>query len=282
MWPSNFEYHRATSVAEAIEMLAGNDDAKALAGGHSLLAAMKLRLSEPGTLIDLGGLDELKTISAENGTLSIGALATHAQIAASADVQSHAPALATACGLVGDQQVRNWGTLGGNLAHADPASDPPTVVLAYGGTIHVQGPDGSRAIGADDFFTGLFMTDLQPGEIITSVTIPSASGKNSAYAKLAHPASRYAMVGVCVVLEMDGDNCTGARVAVGGAIAKATRSSAAEAALVGPTGENTLNAAAEALKADLGDEVMGDIHASEDYRRAMAGVYFKRAVMAAM
>jgi carbon-monoxide dehydrogenase medium subunit len=194
---------------------------------------MNLRLAQPGALVDIGRIEELKGIKVSGNTLSIGALTTHAQIAASADVKAHAPALAAACGVVGDPQVRNWGTLGGNLAHADPASDPPTVVLAHGGTIHVQGPKGARAIAAGDFFVDLFTTALQSGELITRVELPSARGKKSAYVKLAHPASRYAVVGVCVVLEMDGNRCRSASVVVGGAVGKATRSPGAEAALAG-------------------------------------------------
>src|SRR5437762_2518526 len=138
MYPSQFEYRRAGSVAEALTLLNQNSGAKILAGGHSLLPAMKLRLSEPGVLIDIGRVTELKGITVKGNSLSIGALTTHAQIASSKDVQTHCPALASACGNVGDPQVRNWGTLGGNLAHADPASDPPTVVLACGGTIRIQ------------------------------------------------------------------------------------------------------------------------------------------------
>lgn len=282
MYPSNVEYHRPGSLAEAIQMLT-NTGGKALAGGHSLLPAMKLRLSEPGTVIDIGRLDELKGISARGNILSIGALTTHAEIAASADVQTHCPALAAACGQVGDPQVRNWGTIGGNLAHADPASDPPTVVLACGGILHVQGPSGARTISADDFFVDLFTVDLQPGELITSVELPSLRGYKSAYAKLAHPASRYAVVGVCVAMEVDGNTCKQARVAVGGVTSKATRATNAEGALTGSTlDEATLDRAAAAIMDDVGDSGMGDIYADANYRRAMAGVYFKRAVRAAL
>src|SRR5690349_710896 len=165
MYPSQFEYRRAGSVAEAVTLLNQNSGAKILAGGHSLLPAMKLRLSEPGLLIDIGRVAELKGISAKGNILSIGALTTHAQIESSPDDRTHCPALASACGNVGDPQVRNWGTLGGNLAHADPASDPPTVVLACGGMLHIQGPKGERTVSADRFFLDLFKVDLQPGEL---------------------------------------------------------------------------------------------------------------------
>jgi carbon-monoxide dehydrogenase medium subunit len=283
MRPTQFEYHRPTSVSEAVQLLAANSDAKALAGGHSLIPAMNLRLSQPGALVDIGRLDELKTITVGSGGLMIGALCTHAQIAASPDVQKHNPALAAACGQVGDPQVRNWGTLGGNLAHADPASDPPTVVLASGGTIHIQGVSGARTVSADDFFVDLFTTELQPGELITAIELPSLSSYKSAYQKLAHAASRYAVVGVCVVLDMEGATCQMARVAVGGATPKATRSPGAEAALKGKSLDSaTLDAAASALMADIAGSVMGDIFAPEAYRHAMVGVYFKRAVQSAM
>lgn len=261
----------------------GNGDAKALAGGHSLIPAMNLRLAQPGTLVDIGRLDELKGIHVSGSMLSIGALSTHAQIAASADVKTHAPALAQAASIVGDPQVRNWGTLGGNIAHADPASDPPTVILAYGATIHTQSASGARTIHANDFFLDLFTTALDAGELITRVEIPSQAGKKSAYVKMAHPASRYAVVGVCVVLGVEGGRCSSATVAIGGAVPKATRSAGAEAALTGSSLDSAaLDAAAQALMNDISGDVMGDIYAAADYRKAMAGVYLKRAVKAAL
>lgn len=282
MRPAQVDYHRPSSVAEAVQML-GNGDAKALAGGHSLIPAMNLRLAQPGTLVDIGRLDELKGIHVSGSMLSIGALSTHAQIAASADVKTHAPALAQAASIVGDPQVRNWGTLGGNIAHADPASDPPTVILAYGATIHTQSASGARTIHANDFFLDLFTTALDAGELITRVEIPSQAGKKSAYVKMAHPASRYAVVGVCVVLGVEGGRCSSATVAIGGAVPKATRSPGAEAALTGSSLDAAaLDAAAQALMNDISGDVMGDIYAAADYRKAMAGVYLKRAVKAAL
>lgn len=283
MYPTEIEYHRASSIAEAIALLSQNDGAKLLAGGHSLIPAMKLRLAQPGLLIDIGHLSEMQAISASGGKLNIGALATHAQIAASVDVRTHAPALASATGMVGDQQVRNWGTIGGNLAHADPASDPPTVILACDGVINVQGTGGSRAIKAQDFFTDLFTTALEPSEIITSIELPNLQNAKSAYVKLSHPASRYAVVGVCAVLEMNGSTCTSARVAVGGATVKAVRSPGAESALAGSSLDDAaLNAAAAAVKSDIEGFLMGDMSYPEDYRQAMAGVYLKRAVHTAL
>ncbi|MCE2471078.1 MAG: xanthine dehydrogenase family protein subunit M [Anaerolineae bacterium] len=279
MWPNKFDYARAGSVDEALGMI--GDEGKFLAGGHSLLPVMKLRLDAPEQLVDIGGIDSLRGISA-NGGLSIGATATHADIAASADVQAKCGALASACGQVGDQAVRNFGTLGGNIAHADPASDPPTVLVAVGASVNIQGADGSRSVGAEDFFVDLFETALDDGELITSVDVPDLSDHQMAYAKFPHPASRYAIVGVCVALKMNGATCDHAHVAVGGATVKAVKCGGAEAALAGSTlDDDALNAAAEAVKADIGDWLAGDIAYPEAYRQQMAGVFFKRAVAAA-
>lgn len=282
MRPAQFKYHRPQSLQEAISLLAGDEESKALAGGHSLIPAMNLRLAQPSALVDIGRLDELREIRVEGGSLRIGALTTHAEAADSEAVRSHAPALAMATSLVGDPQVRSWGTLGGNLAHADPASDPPTVAAAGEGVIHIQGPGGKRSVAAGDFFQGIFATALEPGELITALELPSAQGKNSAYVKMAHPASRYALVGVCVILSLDGEVCSEARVAVGGVTHKPTRMTAAETALTGNRlDESTLENAAQAAMQELGDDLIGDHFAPVDYRRAMAGVYLKRAIRAA-
>lgn len=283
MFPSKFEYVRASSVDEAINLLSENEDAKLLAGGHSLLPAMKLRLSDAPMLVDIGRIAELKAIRA-NGTLKIGALATHAEISRSSDVQKYCSALAAAAALVGDNQVRNFGTLGGNVAHADPASDPPTVLVACDATIHVQGKGGARAIKASDFFVDLYTTALEAGEIITAIEVPNHSSKKCAYAKLEHPASRYAVVGVAVCLEMSGSTCQSASVAVGGAVHKPMLSAGAASALAGTSLDDAaLDAAAAAVQADLPDDaLMDDVTFPADYRKAMAGVYLKRAVKAAM
>jgi carbon-monoxide dehydrogenase medium subunit len=281
MWPGEFDYARPATVAEALQLLADNEDAKLLAGGHSLLPAMKLRLNEAPLLIDISRIDGLSGIS-NNGSLSIGALCTHAEIAASAEVHASCMALATATGMVGDQQVRNWGTLGGNVAHADPASDPPTVLVAFNANINIAGAAGSRSVAATDFFMDLFTVDLEPGEIITSIEIPAHPHDGCSYVKMSHPASRYAVVGICAVLHMDGDSCSAAHVAVGGATVRPMRSPGAEAALGGSSLDAAaLDAAAAALKADIADELIGDMSFPEDYRQEMAGVYLKRAVKAA-
>ncbi len=283
MRPTRFQYLRPKSIEDALEMLSADEESKALAGGHSILPAMRLRLAQPRTLVDIGRLPGLKGISESGSTLTIGALATHALIASSEAVRRHAPALASATAQVGDPQVRSWGTLGGNLAHADPASDPPTVVVASEGVIHTRGPGGARSIAAGDFFSGLFTTALEHGELITGIELPSAAAKKSAYLKMAHPASRYALVGVCVILEMTGDLCLRARVAVGGLTHRPTRCLGAEATLSGAIpAADTLEKAVAALNEDVGDELIGDHFAPSDYRRAMAGVYLKRAVRQAL
>ncbi|MCY4063017.1 MAG: xanthine dehydrogenase family protein subunit M [Chloroflexi bacterium] len=280
MWPNKFDYVRAGSVDEALSSI--TDDGKFLAGGHSLLPVMKLRLDAPEQLVDIGRIPELQGISA-NGGLTIGAGATHDAIATSADVQAMCGALASACGQVGDQGVRNFGTLGGNIAHADPASDPPTVLVAVGASVNIQGAGGSRSVGAGDFFVDLFETALDDGELITSVSVPDLSDHQSAYVKFPHPASRYAIVGVCVALKMNDDgSCDHAHVAVGGATVKAVRCSSAEAALAGTTVDDAaVNAAAEAVKSDISEWLAGDIAYPESYRQQMAGVFLKRAVAVA-
>ncbi|MCY3831512.1 MAG: xanthine dehydrogenase family protein subunit M [Chloroflexi bacterium] len=279
MWPNKFDYARAGSVDEALSLI--SEDGKYLAGGHSLLPVMKLRLDAPGQLVDIGRIPELQGISA-NGGLTIGAGTTHDAIATSADVQAMCAALASACGQVGDQGVRNFGTLGGNIAHADPASDPPTVLVACGATVNIRGADGSRSVAAQDFFVDLFETALEDGELITSVSLPNCSDCQCAYVKFPHPASRYAIVGVAVCLKMDGGTCAQADVAVGGATVKAVKCAGAEAALAGTTvDEAAVNAAAEAVKADIADWLAGDIAYPESYRQQMAGVYLKRAIAAA-
>lgn len=279
MWPSKFEYERASSVDDAIARLGG--DAKLLAGGHSLIPALKLRLAQPGKLVDIGQIEDLKGIEV-NGSLAIGAMTTHAEIAASPDVQTMCAALASACGRVGDPQVRNFGTLGGNIAHADPASDPPTVLVACDATIHIASANGSREVRAVDFFQDLFTTDLDEGELITHVEVPDHRRHRTSYAKMSHPASRYALVGVCVVLDMNGNYCNSAAVAVGGATVNAVRCRGAENALSGKALNNqTVDAAVNALAGDIGGRLLGDAIYPGHYRAAMAGVYLRRAIEAA-
>lgn len=275
-----FEYHRASSLDEAISLLSEHSGAKLLAGGHSLLPAMKLRVSDPGVLIDIGRVGDLSGISKSKGSIRIGALTTHSTIAASEAVPA---GLAEAAGMVGDPQVRNRGTIGGNVAHADPASDLPTVLTALGATFHAASSEGERSISAEDFFTGLLETALAEGEILTAVEVPvEGKGTGSAYAKLASQASRYAMVGAAATLTIKDGKCESAGVAIGGLTHSARRAPSVEAALVGnKLDADTIAAAAKAVQNDLGDDILGDIHASVDYRKAMAPVYVRRAIVAA-
>lgn len=301
MFAADFEYYRAGSVAEAGQLLAAHPGAKLLAGGHSLIPLLKLRLAAPAAVIDIGRITELRGISTDvstdGGELCIGALTTHARIAASASVREHAPALGEAARLIGDPAVRNRGTIGGNLAHADPASDLPTVLVALGATLRVTGSEGERSIDAGDFFTGVMTTALGENDLLTSIRIPSAANRGAAYVKFSHPASRYAVIGVAASLAMGtsggwmskftgGDRresvCSDASVAIGGLVPAPLRCRAVEDALRGqPSSDETRAAAAAAVSGDLGDDLIGDVFASADYRRAVAPVYIERALAAA-
>lgn len=277
MYAANFDYVRAESVDQAMELLSANPNARLLAGGHSLIPALKLRLDSPEMLIDIGRLDDLKGITSMDSRAVIGSLTTHGEIAASDAVPA---GLRDAAGMVGDPQVRNWGTIGGNISHADPASDLPTMLVALGAKINLGGMNGSRTVMAGDFFEGFFETAKKKDEVVLSVEVPT--GGASAYAKMPNPASGYCMVGAGVVLHVAGGKCTAAGVAVGGLTPGATRCPSVEAALVGKTLDaDTLAAAAKEVDKDLPADLLGDMHASEEYRKAMASVYVKRALMKA-
>jgi len=279
MIPAAFEYVKASSVAQAIALLNQHgDEAKVIAGGHSLLPAMKLRLSQPAVLIDIAGVAELKGIKTAGSTLTIGAGETYHAIATSAMVISACPVLASCTGQIGDIQVRNAGTIGGALAHADPAADLTAVFLALGGTVTVQSAGGTRSIAADDLFVSMLMTALDSGELITAVSVPVMSkGQGAAYAKLKHPASRYAIVGVAAAVTISNGVVSACRVAVTGAGPQAVRQPSVEKALIGTSGDAAaIKAACVSAGADM--EYLGDIHASEDYRRAMVKVYAARAL----
>ncbi|HEY3229037.1 MAG TPA: xanthine dehydrogenase family protein subunit M [Roseiflexaceae bacterium] len=281
MIPSQFEYAAPASLNETLALLAKNPDAKALAGGHSLLPVMKLRLSSPSMLVDLRNVAELRGVSANGGGWRIGAMTTHAQIAGNADLKRY-QALIDATSSIGDAQVRNRGTIGGSLAHADPAADLPAVVLALDATINATGSKGARSISIEQFFTGMLATALEEGEIITSVDLPAlAAGTGSAYAKFANPASGYAMVGVAARVTLSGGAAQNVRVALTGAGDHAMRLSGVESALEGkPLTAESIAAACE--NAGAGLDLMGDIHASAEYRAAMVGVYARRALAKAL
>ena len=279
MIPESFDYQRASSVSEAISLLQQHgEDAKIVAGGHSLVPTMKLRLATPGTLIDIGGISELKYINDKGDYLAIGAGATHWMIESSDLIQKKAPGLSQAAAQVGDVQVRNRGTIGGVLAHSDPQADYPGVVLALDATLVVQGSRGERTIAVSDYFTGLWETALGDDELLTEVRIPTDSANaNSCYLKFPQPASRYPYVGCAVAMDSSAGSCSDIRVGFSGVGETAFRDSGIEDALRG----NTLNESAIAsasAKAAEGHSVLSDVFVSEEYRRAMAQVYVKRAL----
>ena len=271
-------------MTEAVDLLASNEGAKVLAGGHSLIPLMKLRLVAPTVLVDIGRIEALKGIEAIDGGLSIGALTTQETIAASDLVNERAPLLAEAAGMVGDPAVRNRGTIGGNVSHSDPASDLPAVLTALGATLNVTGKGGDRSIGASDFVTGLLENILGEDEILTSVSVSSIpSGAGSAYVKFAHPASRYAVVGVAAIVGVSGGSCTSVSVVVGGVETTPTRASSVESALLGSDlSDEALDNAAAAVAGDFQGDAMSDIFASAEYRQAVAAVYVRRALAAAV
>ena len=284
MYAPDFAYYRADSVAEIGRLLRKHPGARLLAGGHSLIPLLKLRLAAPPALIDIGRIAALKGISVADGRLRIGALTTHAQIAASSEVAAHAPALAAAAGMIGDPAVRNRGTIGGNVAHADPASDLPTVLLALGASFTVAADDGERTIPAAEFFQGMMSTALGEHDIVTAVDVPAApEGQGQAYEKFSHPASRYAVIGAAATVELRGAAVGRVAAAVGGLTPAALRAGSVEQALSGqaPSADAIARAAA-AVSNDLGDDLLGDVYASAEYRRAMAPVCVKRALTAAL
>jgi aerobic carbon-monoxide dehydrogenase medium subunit len=273
--PTEFDYKRADSLDAAIAMLA-DGEAKLLAGGHSLIPLMKLRLSEPGTLIDIARIPGLAGISEKGDKIEIGATTVHHDVATSSLLQQKAPVVAEAAAEIGDPQVRNRGTLGGSLAHADPAADMPAVMVAIDAEIHLKGPNGWRAVKAEDFFQDIFTVDMAENEIIAGVQFAPIA--KAAYAKLHQRASHYAIVGVCAALQVNGNTCTSARVAITGASTHAQRLTAVENALAGKELAQANIDAAAALADQALTDVNSDIHASEAYRRAMAKVFTRRAI----
>jgi aerobic carbon-monoxide dehydrogenase medium subunit len=283
MFAADFDYYRAGSVAEAGALLKQHPGAKLLAGGHSLIPLLKLRLSAPAAVIDIGRIAELKGITLGGGLVRIGALTTHADLASSVVLRDHCPALADAAAQVGDPAVRNRGTIGGNVAHADPASDLPTVLTALGARFAITGPAGSRTVDATAFFQGMMATSLGEHDLLVAVEVPAkTAGQGMAYAKFVHPASRYAVIGVAAVLSVSGGTCTGAAVVVGGLVPQPVRAASVEKVLVGQSLSADLIAKAAAqVSKDLGPDILGDLYASAEYRRAMAPVWVKRALMKA-
>lgn len=261
-----FNYQKAKSVADAAALLAKNGDAKPLAGGQSLIAAMKLRLARPSDVVDLGTLPDLKGIKVDGSTVTVGAMTRHAEVAASAEVKKAIPALASLAASIGDRQVRNMGTIGGSLANNDPAADYPAGVLGLGATVVTN----KRKIAADDFFKGMYETALAQGELITSVVFPIP--KRSAYKKFKNPASRFALVGVFVA-----DTGKGVRVAVTGAAPSVFRVPEMEKALASKFAPESV----ASVKVSP-DKLNSDLHAKADYRAHLVTVMARRAVEAAL
>lgn len=280
MIPAAFDYARATSLDEAFALLAQHGDgAKIVAGGHSLIPMMKLRLATPAVLVDISRIPGLEGIAGSGATLTLGALTTHAAIAASEDARRMVPALYDAANAIGDAQVRNRGTIGGSCAHGDPASDYPAVLLALGATFTARTSGGTKTIQADDFFRGLFETALDEGAVLTQIALEAAP--RSAYVKFAHPASHYAVVGAAAKLELEGSIVKAARIAVNGVGDSAFRAKSVEAALGGVDTKDANAVRAACVDAAAGIEARSDVFASGNYRAAMAGVYAARAVLAA-
>jgi len=261
----DFAYHKPASVADAVKLLAADPDAKPVSGGHTLLPALKHRLNKPTSLVDLSGIPEMRGIKREGDALVIGALARHHDVAESAEVKAAIPALAFMAAHIGDQQVRNRGTIGGSVANNDPAADYPAAVLGLGATIHTS----KRKIAADDFFLGMFTTALEPDELLVAISFPIP--EKAGYAKMRNPASRYVMAGAFI-----SKGPMGVRVAINGAAACVFRQAEMEAAL----SANWAPDAVAGIKQPA-DDLNADIHGSAEYRAHLVTVMAKRAVVAA-
>jgi carbon-monoxide dehydrogenase medium subunit len=277
MYPANFDYTRPATVDEAIAILAKHrDQAKVLAGGHSLIPAMKLRLARPAVIVDIGRIANLSYIREAGGGIAIGATATHQEIEASALLRAKSPLLAETAAHIGDLQVRNKGTIGGSLAHADPAADYPAAILALEAEIDLVGPRGKRTVKAGDFFVDLLQTAIAPDEILTEIRVP-ATAKTVAYVKTEQKASGFALAGSAVVVGPGG-----IRVGITGVAAKAYRATAVEQALAGETRPAPAAIAAAAARAAEHVDPLGDIHASAEFRAHLAQVNTRRAIERAL
>ena len=282
MIPPAFAYHAPSSIGEALSLLTElGDDAKLLAGGHSLLPMMKLRFAQPGALIDINRIPELRGISEQGGLIRIGAMTTESELIASPLLQQKLPLLPEAALLIADPQVRNRGTIGGDIAHGDPGNDHPAICLALDATFVLQGPQGERQVKAVDFFLGTYMTALAENEILTAILVaPFAAGTGSAYQKLKRKTGDWATAGAAVVLNMAGGVVKQARIGLTNVAPTALRATEAEAALMGkPLTDATLDAAAAAVRAacDPAEDLRGDA----EYKTAMAGEMAKRAIRTA-
>ena len=284
MFPANFAYVAARSVDEALQLMAKHgDEGKLLAGGHSLIPAMKLRLQSPQTLIDLATVPGLRGVRTEGNQLVIGALTVHADVASADLVRKHLPGLSEAASMIGDMQVRNRGTIGGSVAHADPAADLPVILTALNASFILQSSSGSRTVAVDDFFTDFYTTAMKANEILTEIRVPIPSaGSASAYAKLPHPASGYVVVSAgAVITRQASGTCTASRIAIGGLGSGPIRAIATEVELQGKPLTPQIIAAAAAKAAEETDPVE-DSYASAEYKIHVATVYARKAIEAAV
>lgn len=276
MIPQEFEYSRPGSLAEALTLIDGG--AKPLAGGMSLIPMMKLRLAVPDHLVDLGSIADLNYIKEDAGRICIGAMTTHYQIESSPLLASKCPLMPKVAGGIGDVQVRNVGTIGGSIAHADPAADYPAALLALEAIIKLQSKSASRELPIDEFLVDTFTTALEPGELLTEISIPiDAAGSSSAYACLLQPASGFAIVGVAVHVVKSGGKISKCRIGVTGVGARAFRANSVETAIEsGKTPADAVKGIADTIDAN------SDIHASAEYRKRMTEVYARRALESAL
>jgi carbon-monoxide dehydrogenase medium subunit len=282
MIPPAFDYHAPRTVGEAISLLGSlGSDAKLLAGGHSLLPMMKLRFAQPAHLIDLNRIPELRGICEEGNTICIGAMTVENELIASSVLQARAPLLVEAAKLIADPQVRNRGTIGGDIAHGDPANDHPALALALDATLTLQGPAGRRHVKADDFFLGTYMTALQDDEILVEIRLPAFAPKTGwSYQKLKRKTGDWATAGAAVVLRLDGGVVSHVRIGLTNVAPMALRALAAEQALLGrPLDDASIDAAAQAAMSAC--DPAEDLRGSVDYKRAMAGQMLKRAIRTA-
>ena len=287
MFPAAFEYERATTVDEAVSLLADHQDVdvELLAGGHSLLPTIKSGLAAPDVLVDVSDVAELAGISVDERSSTIGATTTYVDVTTHDELASVAADFVEAVAMIGDRQVRNVGTVGGNIAHADPASDLPGVVLAADATMHITGPNGERAVPADEFFLAMYTTDVGPNDVLTAVELPNLGPHDAGtYVKRSSPSSGYAMIGVAVRLFTDGGTITDARVAVNGAFETARRLHPVEDALIdaSPSDDLAADAGARATEDVESWELMEDVHVSSEFRGHLLGVYTERAVEQAL
>ena len=283
MIPAQFDYQAPATLEEAVSLLASDvDGAKILAGGHSLIPAMKLRLAQPQLLVDIGRIKSLAYIREEGDQILIGATTTHYQLESSDLLKRVCPLLPECAKSIGDVQVRNKGTIGGSLAHSDPAGDWPAAVLALAADLVLVGPNGERTVKAENFFVDLLTTDLQPGEILREVRIKKPSGRfGQAYQKVPHPASGFAVVGIAVHLDLNDDgSCKSAGIGVTGVGVKAYRARAVESALAGASLDDNTLATAVTHVCD-GIDPNADLYASAEYRCHLAQVHARRAIQAA-